>query len=97
MLGPFLGVVEKLVGKRFVFFRAFATGTSAEMVKLAGAKIRIPDGEWAYEVINGFADGRLDANWSRCGLPATDFNARDMGGDSRRSAAILARVSGGPD
>jgi len=67
------------------------------MEKLAGARIRIPDGEWAYEVINGFAEGRLDANWSRCGLPATDFNARDMGGDSRRSVAILARVSGGLD
>jgi hypothetical protein len=63
------------------------------MEKLAGVKIRIPDGEWAYEVINGFAEGRLDTNWSRCGLPATDFNARDQGGDSRRSAALLARMA----
>lgn len=66
---------------------------STPMQKLAGAKIRIPDGEWAYEVINGFAEGRLDANWSRCGLPATDFDARDMGGDSRHSAAILAHMA----
>ena len=65
---------------------------SSQMEKLAGTKIRIPDGEWAYEVINGFATGQLDANWTRCGLPATDFIARDMGGDSRRSAAILARM-----
>jgi poly(beta-D-mannuronate) lyase len=63
------------------------------MEKLAGAKIRIPDGEWAYEVINGFAEGRLDANWLRCGLPPTDFNARDMGGDSRRSAALVANMA----
>jgi hypothetical protein len=63
------------------------------MEKLASAKIRIPDGEWAYEVINGFAEGQLDANWSRCGLPPTDFNARDMGGDSRRSAALLAHMA----
>ena len=73
--------------------RALCDPTAME--KLAGAKIRIPDGEWAYEVINGFAEGRLDANWSRCGLPATDFNARDMGGDSKRSAAILLRNHGG--
>ena len=66
---------------------------SSAMAKLAGAKIRIPDGEWAYEVINGFAERRLDANWARCGLPATDVNARDMGGDSRRSADILARMA----
>ena len=65
----------------------------APMRKLAGAAIRIPDGEWAYEVINGFAEGRLDSNWSRCGLAATDFNARDMGGDSRHSAAILAHMA----
>ena len=65
----------------------------SSMAKLAGTTIRIPDGEWAYEVINGFAEGRLDSNWSRCGLPPTDFNARDMGGDSRRSAAILARMA----
>ena len=71
--------------------RALCDSTTVE--KLAGAKIRIPDGEWAYEVINGFSGGRLDANWSRCGLSATDFNARDMGGDSRRSAAILARMA----
>ena len=66
---------------------------SSEMEKLAGAKIRIPDGEWAYEIINGFAEQRLDANWSRCGLPATDFDARDMGGNSKRSAEILARMA----
>jgi poly(beta-D-mannuronate) lyase len=66
---------------------------SAAMAMLSGAKIRIPDGEWAYEVINGFAEGQLDSNWSRCGLTPTDFNARDMGGDSRRSAAILARMA----
>ncbi|MDR3518746.1 MAG: alginate lyase family protein [Azospirillaceae bacterium] len=62
---------------------------SHKMEELAKAKIRIPDGQWAYEVTNGFGGDRLDANWLRCGLPQTDFNARDMGGDSRRSAAIL--------
>lgn len=62
---------------------------SHRMEELAKAKIRIPDGQWAYQVTNGFGGDRLDANWSRCGLPQTDFNARDMGGDSRRSAAIL--------
>lgn len=63
------------------------------MEKLSGAKMSIPNGEWAYEVINGFAEGRLDASWSRCGLPPTDFNARDMGGDSSRSAALLAHTT----
>jgi hypothetical protein len=63
------------------------------MEKLAGTKMTIPSGEWAYEVINGFAEGRLDANWSRCGLPPTDFNARDMGGDSRRSVELLAHMA----
>jgi hypothetical protein len=62
---------------------------SHKMETLAKAKIRIPDGQWAYEVTNGFGGDLLDANWSRCGLPQTDFNARDMGGDSRHSAAIL--------
>jgi poly(beta-D-mannuronate) lyase len=64
----------------------------ADMEKLAKAKMRIP-GEWAYEVINGFADARLSADWSRCGLPATDFEARDTGGDTHRTAAILASLS----
>jgi poly(beta-D-mannuronate) lyase len=63
------------------------------MAKLAGTTIRVPDGEWAYEVINGLAEGRLDSNWSRCGLPPTDVDARDMGGDSRRSVAIFARMA----
>ncbi len=36
---------------------------------------------------------RLDANWVRCGLPPTDFNARDMGGDSRRSAALVVNMA----
>lgn len=65
------------------------------MQKLAGAKMSIPNGEWAYEVINGFAEGRLDTNWSRCGLPPTDFNARDMGGDTRRSVALLEHMADG--
>jgi hypothetical protein len=65
----------------------------APIAKLTGSAIRIPDGEWAYEVINGFAEGRLDSNWPRCGLPATDFDARDVGGDSRHSAAILAHIA----
>lgn len=60
---------------------------------LAGAPIRIPDGEWAYVVTNGFGGQFLDANWTRCGLPMTDFNARDMGGDSRKSAEILAELA----
>ncbi len=63
---------------------------SHKMEELAKAKIRIPDGQWAYEITNGFGGDRLDANWSRCGLSQTDFNARDMGGDSRRSAMILS-------
>lgn len=71
--------------------RALCDPTTME--KLAGAKMSIPNGEWAYEVINGFGEGRLDANCSRCGLPPTDFDARDMGGDSRRSVALLARIA----
>lgn len=63
-----------------------------KMEELAKAKIRIPDGQWAYQVTNGFGGDRFNANWSRCGLPQTDFNARDMGGDSYRSAAILSRL-----
>ena len=65
----------------------------SEMERLAQAKIRIPDGEWAYEVTNGFGGASLEAAWSKCKPPAKDFNARDMGGDSRRSAAILAQLA----
>ncbi len=60
-----------------------------QMEGLAKAKIRIPDGQWAYEVTNGFGGDLLGADWSRCGPPPTDFNARDMGGDSRRSLSML--------
>ena len=60
-----------------------------KMEDLAKAKIRLPDGQWAYEVTNGFGGDLLGADWSRCGPPPTDFNARDMGGDSRRSISIL--------
>ncbi|MBV8635528.1 MAG: alginate lyase family protein [Burkholderiaceae bacterium] len=61
-----------------------------EMEHLAGAKMR-PVGNWGYEVINGFAraEGSLGADWDKCALPATDFDARDYGGDARRSAQVL--------
>jgi len=65
----------------------------SEMGRLAKAKIRIPDGEWAYEVTNGFGGSALEAKWSKCKPPAKDFNARDMGGDSRNSAKILAQLA----
>lgn len=63
-----------------------------KMQDLATSPIRIPDGQWAYEVTNGFGGDLLGADWSRCGPPPTDFNARDMGGDSRRSLAILSSL-----
>lgn len=65
----------------------------SEMDRLAQAKMRIPDGEWAYEVTNGFGGDRLETAWSKCKPSAKDFNARDMGGDSRRSATILAHLA----
>lgn len=80
---------ERLHVKKLAVAIGEALCDSHKMGELAKAKIRIPDGQWAYEVTNGFGSDRFDANWSRCGLPQTDFNARDMGGDSRRSAAIL--------
>jgi len=60
-----------------------------KMEDLAKTKIRLPDGQWAYEVTNGFGGDLLGADWARCGPSPTDFNARDMGGDSRRSFSIL--------
>ncbi|MCC8968565.1 alginate lyase family protein, partial [Bradyrhizobium sp. Pear76] len=89
-----LGYSEPTAERQRVKKLAVAIGEtlcdSHKMEELAKAKIRIPDGQWAYEVMNGFGGDRFDANWSRCGLAQTDFNARDMGGDSRRSVAILS-------
>ena len=83
-----LGYKESAEERQKLQRLADATGQTLcdprKMEDLAKAKIRIPDGQWAYEVTNGFG-----VDWSRCGPPPTDFNARDMGGDSRRSISIL--------
>jgi hypothetical protein len=66
----------------------------AEMERRAGAKMKIP-GTWAYGIINGFARAPddLGANWSKCALPSDDFSSRDYGGDTRRTAELLARLA----
>jgi len=88
-----LGYKESVEEKQKLRQLAHAIGQTLcdprKMEDLAKAKIRLPDGQWAFEVTNGFGGDLLGADWARCAPPPTDFNARDMGGDSRRSISIL--------
>jgi poly(beta-D-mannuronate) lyase len=67
----------------------------SQIEQLAQAKMVIPQEQWAYPVPNAFLDSSTDAvdsanaNWSRCTPPPTNFDARDMGGDTRRSVQVL--------
>ena len=59
-----LGYREEEADQQRIMVLANAIGHSlcdpSEMAKLAQARIRIPDGEWAYEVINAFGTSRMN-------------------------------------